>query len=49
MTPKSAPTDAEIALVRGCVIYEDDQVIALNKPADFIGVASAAELDITPR
>ena len=33
MTPKSPPTEAELALVRSCVLYEDDQLIALNKPA----------------
>ena len=33
MTPKTAPTDAETALVRSCVIYEDEHILALNKPA----------------
>ena len=33
MTPKKPITDADIELMRSIVIYEDDQVLALNKPA----------------
>ncbi len=32
MTPKKPITDADIGLMRSIVIYEDDQVLALNKP-----------------
>ena len=33
MTPKKPLTEAELAGVRAMVIYEDDSVLVLNKPA----------------